>query len=206
MGLRKWFSGVAIKQKVETDPRYQEAVTFAQTYEPNSGIEYDWVADHALEEYKRLEGTVEVIESKADSLIRYLGAGSGLIALAFAYSVPDRGWLGIIQIFPALFALLVAIFYAARARTPEKLPMPLHTKSAFKYADAYSATVARASFAAMTGAAAFGLALAATEKARLVRWAFRLFIFAVSWLVLMAAIIAALSFGRGLLVLPNFVW
>lgn len=189
MSIRDWFSGTNIKKKVEGDPRYGEQVRFAQDHEPKDDVAYDWVYAHATDEYKRNADGLRLLDDKADSLIRYLGAGTGVIALAFSRVLSDGGLSAAIHIFPALIALVTAVIYAARARSPEKLPTPLTTRSAFRYAEAYSEKKAMASFAAMTGASSYGLSLASTEKSRLIRWSFRLFVFAVIWLVVWSIIL-----------------
>lgn len=183
-----WFSGEGIAKKVVGDKSYIEALSFARNYKPKPETDYGWVMDYADSEYKRLEDTLNFLDSKADSLIRYMGAGSGIIALVFTYVLSVNTWWSAVQVLPTLIMFFISMAYAGRARAPEKMPTPLHTAGAIKYAHAYPASVARASFAAMTGTAAIGLNIAITEKARLVRWAFRWFIYGVFWLVLIAII------------------
>ena len=186
------FSGKSIRKKVTSKAEYRDAIVFAQTYNPREGVDYEWVICHAVEEYARLEKISEVLDTKAHSLIGYMGAGSGLIAFVFTYVTEANNLMSAMHVFPALVAMLAGIVYAAKARSPEAVPGPLHTRDAFEYADGLS-TIARVSFAAMTGAAAIGMKLANEEKARLIRAAFRSFVFAAAWLALFAFLIRVVS-------------
>ncbi|MBI3404738.1 MAG: hypothetical protein HY046_04705 [Acidobacteria bacterium] len=176
-----WFSGSEIRTRVEADGRFQEAMKFAREYEPRSDVTYDWVVAHSSEEYKRYVALVDGLDSKADGLLKYLGAGTASFTLAI--SIPAGGLLDAWRFYPGLVFLVLSLFFAARARSPEKMPQPLTTTSAFKYADSYEKDIAQASFSAMTGAASVGLLVAAGEKGALVRKAYWWFVAAVSWIV-----------------------
>ena len=178
MKLFDWLSGEYLRRKLASNPSYLQSVQFAQTYNPKSHTEYAWVSKMAIDEYCRMESHIEALERKADSLIKYLGASSGLIALYFSYQVPR------IVIMPTLGLLFVALCLLFRAVQPEKITTPPHTREAFAYADAYPTGEAEASFAAMVGAAAVGLAIIITQKAKLMRGATALLLLAVFWLIL----------------------
>jgi len=185
MEIKEFFTGEWIRARVESDPIYRRAVEYAQMYHPDLSKDYSWVHASSLEEYKRLEARVDKLDEKADGLIRYLGAGSGLIALISTYTTVD--WFTFsIQIIPALILFFLALVFSGVARKPEKLPIPPHTRTAFEYADAYEKEEAKASFAAMVGAASIGLALASTYKGALIRRAFFCFILGIMWMAITA--------------------
>lgn len=183
-----WFSGTEIRNKVENNKTYQEAIKFAQTYEPKADRNYDWVIAHSIEEYKGLEHAVEALDSKADGLLKYLGAGTVIVTLAISSSNFGT-WASAWQMVPCVTFLGLAVFFAARARAPEKTPTPLHTNKAFGFADTYEPAEAKASFAAMTGAASIGLTLVISEKAKLIRKAYWWFVLAITWAIAVSAIL-----------------
>jgi hypothetical protein len=188
MGKFSWFSEENIERKVRGDGLYISSLEFAKNYQPKADTDYRWVMEYANSEYKRYEAILNGIDSKADSLIRYMGAGSGVIALVFTYALAAKGWLSALQVLPTLAMFFTSMVFASKARTPEKMTAPPNTEAAIKYAHAYATNSATASFAAMTGTASIGLKIAIREKARLVRLAFHWFLCGVSWLVLIAIV------------------
>ena len=89
-----------------------------------------------------------------------------------------------LHILPAVILMLSGIVCAAWATLPQARSLPMATADAFKYADGIpDVMIARTSCAAMTYAASVGGRLVNEEKGRLIWWAFRFFIFALLWLV-----------------------
>jgi hypothetical protein len=171
-----------LRGKIEADAAFKEAQEFSRKYEPKEGIDYDWVRAHATEEFRCGEARITAIEAKADSLIKYLGAGSGIVALLLA-TAPK--W----QVVPTLIFILLALLMAVTALQPGEHPMLPRTKTALEFADTFTGgKKAVASFAAKTAVAATGMAIAAEHKATRVRWAFWLFFFGMVWLVGYSAI------------------
>src|SRR5665213_1138224 len=110
------------QERVERYAEFIEAIGNARTYKPKVGTDYLWVATHASEEYQRLESILDALDDKADGLIKYLGAGSGLLSLAFSPALSNGNWITALQACPTLILLVAAIFFAAQARTPGKIP------------------------------------------------------------------------------------
>jgi len=102
-----------------------EAQKFSKGYEPKDNVDYDWVRTHATEEFRCGEARIAAIEAKADSLIKFLGAGSGIVALLV--STAPR-W----QVIPTLGFLLLALWMAIRALNPSEHPMLPQTSTALK--------------------------------------------------------------------------
>jgi hypothetical protein len=88
--LFDWLSGEYFRRQLNSNPSYLQSVQFAQTYIPQSARKYGWVSKTALDEYRRMEGHIDALERKADSLIKYLGGSSGLIALYFSHQAPPH--------------------------------------------------------------------------------------------------------------------
>jgi hypothetical protein len=175
-----------MRRIIERSETFQEAEMFGRNYEPKKNVDYSWVERHSADEFRFFESRVDTIEAKADSLVKYLGAGSGIIALLTA-KAPT--W----QVVPSLLLLLLALFVAIRALQPAELPSLPKTKTAFAFADKYDSKDATASFAAKTAAATVGMEIAANTKGKCVRVAFWLFLGALAWLVGYAAIAAILK-------------
>jgi len=179
--IMEWFRGKGMRGKIESNPEFQEAERFGKEYNPKGEVDYSWVQRHSEEEFRQAESRVGGIEAKADSLIKYLGAGSGFIALAFMKAPP---W----QIIPALALFLAALVSVIRALSPQEHPFLPRTRTALDFADAYRNQEAIASFAAKLAAASVGMEIAAVSKARRVRVGFWLFLLALAWLMGYAAV------------------
>ena len=172
---RKW-----IRKKIEASDDFKAAEKFVADFKIKEEVDYTWVERHALEEFRYCESRIDAIEGKADSLIKYLGAGSGLVALSFAQRPAPH-------VIPALLLLFAAILVAIRALQPAEHPFLPKTRKAFDYANSYKAKEATASFAAKVGVASEGMAISARYKAKCVRWAFWLLLAALGWLMVWAA-------------------
>jgi hypothetical protein len=185
MGIRSLLSGEWIRERVRASADYKSAVDFSHEYQPKVEKDYAWVLAHALKEYERTSARVDGLDAKADALIGYLGAGSGIISLAMAYGFGSHTtsifWVSV----PSLALLLAAMLCALSCRAPAKLPALPVTKDALEEADKLSSG-AEGKFAAMIYMSSAALSLAAREKAKIVRISFWLFGSAVAWLVLSA--------------------
>lgn len=190
-----------LRSRVERDSGFASALSAARAYTPKTGTDYTWVAEHAIREYERLELMFSSLDEKADGLIKYLAAGSGLLSLVFIQTLRSGNWVSALQVCPTLLLLVAAIVFAARARTPVKTPLIPLTKDALAYADSYPREVAMANFAAMTGVSSVALTLVIAEKAKLVRSSFRMLVFSIAWLAL-AVTLPLLTYGFNWLEIP----
>ena len=182
MSFRSWFSGAWIREKVEKQKEYLDAQRFAESYAPRAGNDYGWVLNHALEEYEMVSARVDTLDTKAASLIGYLGAGSGLISLALVYGLGSKEVAVLWASLPTLLLFLDAILSVIVTRAPAKMPSLPHAKDAFECQDTNGGG-AEAKFAARIWLSTVALSLAAREKGRLVRCAFWFFGAAIIWLV-----------------------
>jgi hypothetical protein len=169
-----------VRKKIESSEDFKASEKFAADLKVKEEVDYGWVERHALEEFRLCESRIDKIESKADSLIKYLGAGSGIAALLAAHAPAA-------QVIPTLLLLLAALFVAIRALQPGEHPSLPKTKLAFEFAEYHKPKEATACFAAKINAASVGMAISARNKADCVRWAFWFFLMALVWLVGYAA-------------------
>jgi len=187
MSIRSLISGDWMREKVRSSEAYRSAVDFCHDYKPTPSTDYAWVLDHAAKEFEQTSARVAGLDAKAESLIGYLGAGSGIISVALAFGLEPHPKLALWIGAPPLLMLLVAVLLALSSRTPALMPALPHTRDALMELDA-APLVAKGKLAAYIWMSSQGLSLTAREKARLIRTAFALFAAAVSWLVVASII------------------
>jgi hypothetical protein len=174
------FKWISIAKFVRESEEFKAAWDFQLNHKLSPGIAYDWVATYAMEENRQALASLDSVDSKADGLIRYLGAGSAFVSLLALYSQPGGGqhlW----AIAPTLLLLLLSLGCAVIARAPQAHPNPPFTKSAVQFAEFYKEN-ANVRFAMKVGAATVGVKAATQYKAAFVRWSFRFFVLAIAYL------------------------
>ncbi|MGH9685029.1 MAG: hypothetical protein ACRD4S_15625 [Candidatus Acidiferrales bacterium] len=186
--IKSVVSGCWIREKVEKGESYESAVAFSDTYQPHAERDYGWALDYAVKEYELASLRAEYLEGKADSLIGYLGAASGLISIGLAYGIGDHRGRVLLAAIPALLLLLSGIVLALISRIPSKSPSLPHCKDALEYMQ--KDDLAAGKFAAYIWTSTRALALTTSEKAKLVRSAYVCFGFGIVWLVLSSTVVA----------------
>src|SRR5207302_1506531 len=120
-------------------PEYQEAVKFREEFKPKEGIEYDWVCQYAGESYRWLHETFSSLDEKADSVVKHLTSGTGLLALGAIGLISqstDNAWIAGMAL-PAFGCALTSVFLAIQARKPTPTTSPPTVEGAVKYAHEY---------------------------------------------------------------------
>lgn len=96
------------------------AMQFAKEFNPVSGVNYDWLLEQTKNYYWTIDKDSENIDAKANSLISYYGAGTGLLVVASTIAVCEGkipasvGW----WFAPAVVCGLAAIVLALISRWP----------------------------------------------------------------------------------------
>jgi len=168
---------------IPDDPDYRKAVEFEETFTPHSDRDYDWVWTYASENFGRLETMYKDLDSKADSIIRYLGGGTGLVTLGAIATISKETAPIVLWMVPSVLIALAAIVFAARARVPVKTPFPPSVEGAVKYVNAFDQQ-AKDTFLGQWHLTCEAMRLAIREKAWGVKWATRLFTLALTTLLL----------------------
>jgi hypothetical protein len=146
--------------------QYVDAQEFAVEFEPRPGVDYDWVVDYAEGQFERVREEIARTDSKANSLVNYGTAFSGVSAAGFAVAATQTHWsLGFLVLL-VVFCAAQAIKYANDARLAGETPLPPEPTSAFEYADTYD-TDAEAKFGAQYVAAYMVAKICAYRKGRL---------------------------------------
>ena len=169
-------------------PDYKAAMKFKETFEPKVEHDYSWVLNYAESIYSRLETTFRELDSKADSIIKYLGGGGGLLTLGAIAGVSQQEissmtYLILWGIPPAVFAM-VSIVFAAIARSPTRTHHPPSVEGAVKYAEHFKDKSAEAAFLGQWHVTCEGMRLAAQRKSWWVKYSTLGFAGAVAALIL----------------------
>jgi len=169
------------------DDEYKEALKYAQSFEPQEEVDYGWVFPYGEAFYDTLARRADALDEKADSIIKYLGAFSGLAALIGGYIANAGRWWEALSVLPMFALSLFAIWKAAQSRNPIIVPMPPPIKNAIEYAEAYG-DKAMATFTPQLWAASAGMRAVTQVKAYLVRSASVGFFWAVVCLLIPLAV------------------
>lgn len=117
----------------KNSPEYTQAMADLKSLEfsESEAGETDWVSDYALWRYTKLEESWDLLDAKADQLIRYLGGGAGMISVAsFFAKYADQGWV-ILWAIPSFLLALQAIHCAMQSKELKAFPSPPKIKRAY---------------------------------------------------------------------------
>lgn len=120
---------------METD---EQTLAFARSYKPKDDIDrYQWVIRYAEDKIALLIKSLEAMDGKAETLMRYLGGAAigltGLLPLVFQGNF-DLAWL----LLPSVVTLLLGAWKAGQSSAPQEFPGPPQIHKAFNFADAYN--------------------------------------------------------------------
>ena len=123
--------------QVFTDPDYVAAYEFKNTFTPTDGKDYAWTVDYAKFTFAQLQHADETLDRKAESIMRTLGGGSGLLSLGAVLNLSKIGTAPAFAIAAALLLALLAVLAAAWVRVPRNVLLPPSVAWALSYVDAY---------------------------------------------------------------------
>ena len=159
------------------DADYIAAQEKAHSFEPIDGVDYQWVFEYAKQSYDHTYGVSGHLDDKADSIIKYLGAFSGLSAFLAAYIATSTTWEVALSVIPAFCLSISAIVIAARARRVLDQAAPPSIEAAMDYAEAYEEK-ASATFVPQIWAATVAMEAICNTKGRLIDRATNIFLWA----------------------------
>jgi len=123
----------------QEDPTYLDAVDFRKTFTPKDGVDYKWAWEYSEKQYEHLQEQFRYQDEKADSIIKYLGGGAGLVAIGSIVAITKQNaWL-VFFLIPCLLCAVRAIQLASSVRTPKPALSPPSIKGAVLYAEQYGA-------------------------------------------------------------------
>lgn len=179
------YSWLPRPNSVHLDPEYQAAHEFKDQYIPKESVEYDWVVAYARLILDRFDQADQALDAKAESIMKVLGGGTGLLTLGGIINRPKLDAAVAASLCVALVLALAAIACAAWVRVPRNAFLPPSIGWALAYADYYE-KLAEARFMAQWHLACEGARLALRAKVRGVK--------AATWLAVFALIAVAVSF------------
>jgi hypothetical protein len=153
---------------------YQQAVAFRQQFTPKDNIQYDWVCEYAQESYRWLHDIFSSLDEKADSVVKHLSSGTGLLALGaialFSQSTTNA-WIALMAL-PAFACALWSVRLAIAVRNPTRTTSPPPVEGVVKYAEAYGDN-AQAMFLGQWHECCEGIALVVQDKAKKMKSCYR---------------------------------
>lgn len=113
-------------------------MSFARSYQPKDDIDrYQWVFRYAEDKVSLLVKSLEAIDGKSETMMRYLGGAAlalmGMLPLIFQDNF-DLSWL----LLPSVLSLLWGAWKAGESSAPQDFPGPPTIDKAFSFADAYN--------------------------------------------------------------------
>jgi hypothetical protein len=110
------------QDRVRGTAGYQEALEYMRIAAGSADTDYEWVAEYAKVRWEELNEEYEAISEKADSIIKYLGGGAGLLALGLIAKGEHLNPGLILAAAPSMLAAIAAIVCAVNIRRPRWMP------------------------------------------------------------------------------------
>jgi hypothetical protein len=170
-------------------PDHQAAAAFMRDMQVKDGIGYGWVNEYAQALWEDRNKTFAVLDEKADSIIKYLGAGMGVFVLGILAKIDVHNAYLALSALPAVLSAVASVYTAIRARNPAFTPNLPSVESAKGYAEAEgNEEQARAAFLGQWHLACEDLRLVNEKKAALVARAGGLYFVALLLLLIPAGV------------------
>jgi hypothetical protein len=180
---------------VEKDERHRKAIEFLNKLdkeEASADKSYTWTADYARQLWDGGVKIFSTIDEKADSIIKYLGGGTGIFALGIIAKIDSHNYYLAWLCAPSILCSLLAIYLAICARRPRGVPSLPPISQAFKFAEDYqNPTSAQRAFLGHWNLACIDMDLVCTRKAHLLEVAMKFYFAALGFLILPLLVAAA---------------
>jgi hypothetical protein len=176
---------------ITSAPEYQEAKHFKENIKlAQNADHYKWVWEYAAAEYERRLSVWSILDEKADTIIKYLGGGTGLFTLGALASIREGNAILIGLAIPAVVTALFSVLLSLVARIPRPTGSPPSVKGAFEFADTYgSDEEAKAIFLGQWHQTCETMQVVNGRKAMLIVWSTWLYLAAL-FLLLLPLIVA----------------
>ncbi|MFO0967739.1 MAG: hypothetical protein U0793_19430 [Gemmataceae bacterium] len=151
--------------RLREHPDYVAAKKYNESFELEADpSQYGWVHAYAKAEYDRLEKRFDILDEKADSIIKYLGGGTALIAIGSLATLTRENAIMPLFLIPSVLCALVAVVFAVSARNPTDTDQPPPVRGAVLYVSSYG-DKSEAMFLGQWNQACEGMARAIHTKA-----------------------------------------
>jgi hypothetical protein len=174
----------AFPKSVTNHPSHKEALEFLQS-DGNPSRDYSWAYEYAKSLWEHRTKVFAIIDDKADSIIKYLGGGTGIFALGIIAKVDSSNAYLAFWCLPAVVCALTSICFAVSARRVREVPSPPTVSQAIKeYVDSYdTADQAKAAFLGQWNLACVDMQIVCDRKSWFVEKATSLYFWALALLV-----------------------
>jgi hypothetical protein len=122
---------------IEDHPAFKIALGFKDAIRIDNDVNYDWLYDYSIDTLNRHINLSKEIEDKADSIIKYLGGGTGILTFAALNNLSSLGQRVIYWSIPALLMASLSVLVAAMVRNPFRTYFPPSVLDAYDYALRY---------------------------------------------------------------------
>jgi hypothetical protein len=165
-------TGNSVPSFVAKSEAHQRAHAFMENSTAKEGVDYKWALDYAKGLWEYRNKVFAGLEEKAESIVKYLGGGTGLFTLgAIAKVDPSNVAVALCSI-PAVVCALVAVGLALWSKIPGPFPGLPTVENAKRYADEHpTETGAIAAFLGQWGLLCEDARLSCERKARRVELA-----------------------------------
>jgi hypothetical protein len=175
------------------DETFEDAVKYLNSVEGKPGVDYEWALEYAKLLWEDWNNTFNVLDEKAESIIKYLGGGTGLFALGVLSKIDSHNAHIAAWSFPTVIVALLSVFLAMWTRKPFQFPeLPSIRNAKEAYADAIETKEAAVgAFLGQWNLACEKAKWICDRKAALLNWSTWLYFAAISLLLLplLAAVI-----------------
>lgn len=122
-----------------TWPSYPVADAFRRSFDPEAGVEYDWVYDYAVARYAATLLHFKELDDKALAIITYIGSGMGIFTLGALAAVANAKLpqAATASAIPSIICAFLALWYAKLARKTVNAPTVPTVRDTVIVAEAY---------------------------------------------------------------------
>ncbi len=189
----KCFSSLT-EERFKENPDYQEAYQFSAEFEPQKDVRYTWVYEHGMELCRQGREAIDVLDKKAEHMVKFLGPTSGFLVIAVNWLFHYKLHVTYVTMIPAILAILCfgfGLYAALRALRPVAQPLLPSTRVALESIAFFGSTEeARGNVVAGFDIAIQAQAIITKGKSACLRLSFKMFVF--GFLSLLCALMLAL--------------
>jgi hypothetical protein len=153
------------------DQAYLDARKFKDEIRAGDEVEYGWVWNYAKDLWAHRTKVNEILDNKADAIIRYVGGGAGLFLLGSLLNLNKENAFFMAWSLPAAITAVVSLVFATLARLPSAKASLPHVASAVEFANHYKLTKhAKCAFLGQFHLSLEILRLSCNCKSRYLKW------------------------------------
>lgn len=174
---------------------YKKIYNYGKSFEPQKDISYEWIYNHSMKQYGEVVDTLKDMDKKADSMIKYLAPSSGLLSIVLGLISLNMNsvWL-LISITTGVALLIGAMVFSLMAVKPMQQCILPTTTNALEIQEYFKDdNFAKGDFAICIEGAVQILSYVNHIKARRIDFSYRLFMGAVTWLLVTMIIFLFIS-------------